>query len=141
VYHCQVVALFRLPPVTDNVVFPPQVGLAVAVTVGSDELVQAGPKFAVMDLAPLIVTVKGLLVLDTAPDQLTKTSALDGTAVKVTVEFSGKLAELNPPAVLMPVGELVTLPVAPPAPTVATDKLRETVPPLIVALKSSVLPY
>ena len=63
-----------------------------------------------------------------------------GVAVKVTVEFSAKLPVVLPAAVSIVAGVDTTVPVAPPVRLFVAVRLFDATPPVIVALKSNVVP-
>jgi hypothetical protein len=110
---------------------------AVVVNVGTK---YGGPKLAIIFISEFKVTVSGLVEPETSPDQLINEPPPLATAVRVTSEPFGKLAEFRLDAVLIPEGLLVTFPLYPPEDVVETWRFLEVIPPLIVALKSSVVP-
>jgi hypothetical protein len=77
-------------------------------------------KVAVIDLAALMVTTQVAVPEHPSPDQPVKVEPVEATAVRVTTVLFGKLYKQVEPQ-LMPLGELVTVPV--PVPTLVTSRV------------------
>ena len=97
---------------------------------------EARSKLAVTVFASSILTVQVVLLPVQAPDQPIKVEPDSGAAVNVTLLLTAKLAEQLDPQ-LMPVGELVTVPV--PVPVLLTVSCLGTRLKLAVTLLAAVI--
>ena len=98
------------------------------------------PKLAVIFISEFKVTVSGFDEPEASPDQPMKVPPLLAVAVRVTLVPVAKSAVIMEEAVFIPTGELTIFPLYPPDAVVATVRFDAFIPPLMEALKSSVVP-